>query len=37
MWLTLVARPDMRKTLCATFMKEFVSAINKLDTKENKL
>lgn len=37
MWLTLVARPDLRKTLCAMFMEKFVYAINKMDTKENKL
>ena len=37
MWLSLVARPELRKTLCASFMEKLVLAINKLDTKETKL
>ena len=37
MWLSLVTRPELRKTLCASFMEKLVLAINKLDTKETKL
>ncbi|XP_065911653.1 folliculin-interacting protein 2-like isoform X2 [Dysidea avara] len=35
-WLTLVTRPDARKTVCAMFMKELMNAITKFDTKDTK-